>query len=120
MHVCIYSDLLFTVHLVNGPTEYEGRVEVYHNGVWGTACDNGWDLNDAQVVCNELDYGKATAAISDPLYGRGSTQIWLDNVNCDGTENTIGECSHRGWGHHYCYHWQYASVRCSSGDVLYL
>ena len=116
----MYSDLLFTVRLIDGPTKYEGRVEVFHNGEWGTVCNNGWDLNDAQVVCSELDYGKATAAILRAIYGQGSGQIWLDNVNCVGTEQTIGNCSHRGWGHHYCYHWKDVSVRCSSGDVLSL
>ena len=112
------SCVLVTVRLVNGSTIYEGRVEVYHNGEWGTVCDDGWDLNDAQVVCSELGYGYATAAVLHAFYGWGSGQIWLDDVNCVGTEVAIRNCSHNGWGLHNCYHGEDASVRCSSGDVI--
>ena len=77
------------VRLVDGPTKFEGRVEVNHNGIWGTVCDDGWDLNDAQVVCSELGYGQPVAARHGAFYGQGSGRIWLDNVNCVGTEGLL-------------------------------
>ena len=104
------------VRLVNGPTNFEGRVEVYYNGEWGTVCNDGWDLNDAQVVCSELGFGRAIVAAQNAFYGQGSGTIWLDNVNCIGTEFTIGDCSHNGWGVEDCSHSEDASVKCSASN----
>ena len=105
----------FTVRLVDGPTKYEGRVEVKYNGVWGTVCDDEWDLNDAQVLCTELGLAEAVAVGNNAFYGQGSGQIWLDDVNCTGTEETIVDCIHNGWGSHNCNHREDASVNCSAG-----
>ena len=88
-------------------------MEVYYNGEWGTVCDNGWDLNDAQVVCRQLDYGQAISAQSDVFYGRANGRIWLTNVNCTGRELVIGNCSHSEWGNvGSCSHSSDAGVRC--------
>ena len=106
-----------TVRLVNGPTKYEGRVEVYHNGEWGIVCGNGWDLNDAQVVCRELGFGPAIVATNRPLYGQSDDSVlWLNNVYCVGTESTIEDCSLNRWGYQYCSPYQYSSVLCSASD----
>ena len=43
-----------TVQLVGSDRDDEGRVEVCQNGEWGTVCNNGWDTNDARVVCRQL------------------------------------------------------------------
>ena len=42
------------VRLVNGNNSLEGRVEVCFNNVWGTVCDNRFDSDDAQVICNQI------------------------------------------------------------------
>ena len=106
---------LVIVRLVNGSTRYEGRVEVYHNGEWGTVCDDGWDLNDAQVVCNELGLGKA---VSSAYYGQGSGPIWLADLHCDGTEQTIENCIHLGWENHDCDHGYDVGVKCAASGML--
>ena len=110
--------IIIAVRLVNGSTQYEGRVEVYYNGEWGTVCDNGWHLNDAQVVCNELGVGRAIAAVHDAFYGQGSDKIWLTDVTCIGTELSIRNCSDDRWGFtsRSCNHSQDAGVQCTSGE----
>ena len=44
-----------SVRLV-GPSPLEGRLEVCIHGVWGTVCDRGFDVFDANVVCRQLAY----------------------------------------------------------------
>ena len=103
--------ILHTVRLADGDTPYEGRVEVLHEGHWGTICDDGWNEHAAEVICRSLGYG-AGEALWEAEFGEGSGPIWLDDVGCGGYEESIEECGHNGWSVNDCGHHEDAGVRC--------
>ena len=101
------------VRLVGGSLYNEGRVEVNYNGEWGTVCDDGWDDTDAGVVCRQLGFGTYGYSYNHAYFGQGSGQIWLDSVQCTGSESTLVSCVHLGFNiTRSCSHWEDAGVRC--------
>ena len=105
----------FLVKLVGGSSHYEGRVEVYYNGQWGTVCDDGWDHTDADVVCRQLGFGNNGYAYGSAYFGKGSGAILLDNVTCNGSESILANCGHLGISLiTTCSHVEDAGVRCYS------
>ena len=100
------------MRLVDGIHYYEGRIEVYYQGGWRTVCDDNWDLNDANVVCQQLGYPSASQAWWGAHFGPGSGPILLDEVSCSGSESDISDCRHDGWFNNDCGHGEDVGVTC--------
>ena len=99
---------------LNGSSKNKtGRVEIYNpNFGWGTVCDHSWYITESNVVCRQLGFTGANAVRNQAYYGKGSGPILLDNVQCNGYESYIWDCSHRGWNQHDCSHSEDAGVEC--------
>ena len=52
-------------------------------------------------------------------FGLGQGQIWLDDVQCNGNENSLHLCPHRGRGLHNCAHSEDAGVICLFGNCIF-
>ncbi|XP_072176361.1 uncharacterized protein [Diadema setosum] len=109
------------LRLVGGTDEHEGRVEILCDGVWGTACDWGWDTEEGNAVCRQLGYSSAASVYHDAHFGEGSGPIWLDHgIKCPTLDkNSLLECYHYPWGCHpadwdeSCGHDDDVGVRCA-------
>ncbi|NXG03251.1 DMBT1 protein, partial [Sakesphorus luctuosus] len=47
---------------------------------------------------------------------QGAGPIWLDDVTCAGTEEHLGQCQARPWGHNNCHHGEDAGVVCAGAS----
>jgi len=45
------------LRLAGSSQDREGRLEVYHDGLWGTVCDDLFDHVAASVACFQLGFG---------------------------------------------------------------
>ncbi|XP_062609505.1 uncharacterized protein LOC134271297 [Saccostrea cucullata] len=113
--ICDAGHQNISIRLVNGKVPNEGRVEVLYHGVWGTVCDDRFDSTNAKVVCRMLGFPTGNAeAVTGGRFGMGTGKIWLDNVDCNGGENSIAQCRHQVWGSNNCDHDEDVGVRCGS------
>ncbi|XP_078125364.1 galectin-3-binding protein A-like [Sander vitreus] len=97
-----------------GGSVSEGRVEIYHEGYWGTVCDDGWGMAEAQVVCRQLHFPGAKSVVIGKDYGKASGPIWLDDLTCKGTENHLLTCAFISWGTTDCSHKEDVGVICAT------
>ena len=82
------------------------------NNEWGTVCGETWGSADATVVCQQLGYPtqgqnqlETCTSCSHPSisylptdavafhFGNGNGQIYLNNVDCTGSESNLLNCS---------------------------
>lgn len=100
--------------------ESGGRMEVFHDGEWGTICNDEFDDKDAEVACRAM--GKSGGRVLGNRHslvtsGAKSSKIWLDNVRCVGNENSLFDCprgpANKAVGKHNCGHSEDIGVQCN-------
>ena len=114
------SHLELQVRLYGGDTYYQGGVEIYLNGTWGTICDDSWGIEEANVICRMLNFTEGALSTQCCGFYNGygvASQIWLDDVHCVGDEESIAECRHAGFGSHNCRHTEDVGVVCKHTPI---
>jgi hypothetical protein len=103
-----------------GGSQYKGRLEIKHGGVWGSICDDGWSVKNAQVACRQLLLGPPVLYLylrHQSFKEMNISRIWLDDVDCKGTEESLADCTHRDWGDMNCVHAEDVHIECSSPGI---
>jgi len=108
-----------------------GRLEVWFKGEWGTVCSDGFDDNDAWVVCKTLGFtggaklfsqgygmhhgSDASDVLGVAEIGRISNgPIWFDEIACTGFEQDFLDCPRPlGLNVHDCSHHQDVFMKCT-------
>ena len=75
--------------------EAQGLVAIYNKEFnrYEFICDEGWDLNDAHVICRMMGFPGASDASVRSQYGLPYLETAaMSNVQCTGTENSIFDC----------------------------
>lgn len=92
-------------------------MEVCYNDFWGTVCDNEWTDEDALVVCRDLGLSiHNSSALPNSEVVDGTGKIWLENVDCQGSESSLIMCNslERGIHKSFCAHSEDVGVQCFS------
>ena len=93
--------------------DYQGTVEFYNSkkNRFEYICDEGWDINDAHVVCHMLGFPGALDATLRSEYGEPTpSYASVSEVQCNGTEDSIYVCPHESVS--YCSKSRSAGVQC--------
>ena len=99
---------------------YKGRLEIKHNGVWGSICDDRWEGENAVVACKQLLLGPPVKSLylrAESYKELNISRIWLDDVECKGTEDKLSNCKFKGWGIENCFHSEDVHIECQRPGI---
>ncbi|XP_072042265.1 uncharacterized protein [Amphiura filiformis] len=83
------------VQLVGGDNARIGRLEFYIDQ-WYTVCDNGFGLDEAEVICRQLGHSTDHAVpVYDGPWADGTGKI-ANITNCPASGNTVDDCNYDG------------------------
>ncbi|XP_076088214.1 scavenger receptor cysteine-rich domain-containing protein DMBT1-like [Mytilus galloprovincialis] len=106
----VECQLLGDLRILSTSPLNKGRLEIYYEGEWGTVCDNQFENVDAEVACRQLGYCSGIMIPSKLVYD-GQGTIWLNDIDCLGSESKLLNCTHSVETSH-CHHSEDVGVHC--------
>ena len=101
------------MRLVGGNNVTSGRLELRHNGVWGSVCDDEFGVDEGGVVCRMLGLPGGVKIHTQAAYGEGQGPIWIKTIECYGNETSLKHCPGVAWEHnYYCKHSEDVGLEC--------
>ena len=82
--------------------------------------NNNYKNGDDIFLCDYrmIGYSDAACAVTSTYSWFRSlpslTRVWMNNVQCTGSEETLDRCSFAGWGNSYCSSSSYAGIVCAN------
>ncbi|WAR21590.1 L3BPA-like protein, partial [Mya arenaria] len=99
------------MRLSNGQSERDGRVELKVFDTWGTICENGFGLAEANVICHMIGFPPAQAVYGVDTYGQGTGPIFVDDLSCGQSDTHINNCTYVTYDD--CTHLHDVAVKCT-------
>ncbi|XP_056018025.1 neurotrypsin-like [Ostrea edulis] len=90
----------------------EGILQLNFANQWGTICDDGFDIVAANIACKQLGFPYGAEQVKN--FGRGTGQIWIDEISCLGNEKSILECRRNNFAAHDCTHAEDVGLICKT------
>ncbi|VDI25915.1 Hypothetical predicted protein [Mytilus galloprovincialis] len=99
------------LRITAGHAKNQGRLEINYRGEWGTVCGNHFGNVDAEVACKQPGY---CSGIMQPgnLIRHGKGAIWLNDVNCSGSESKLLDCNFNNVTIQCDHFWNDVSIHC--------
>ena len=76
-----------------GTSLREGSAEIQRDGNWWGICDTNLGASEANVLCHQLGYPKASKIFSELTRMPQNQRKFYTNVDCIGSEEILNDCS---------------------------
>ncbi|KAM7404253.1 hypothetical protein PAMP_011619 [Pampus punctatissimus] len=96
-----------------GNNPCEGYVKVYNENVWGYVGDKFWSRNTERVVCRSANCGEPVENSTEDVFQLTTNMIWLNEVNCSGSEKNIWDCQYPCWNCSFYQKLTVKKIKCS-------
>lgn len=100
-----------TVHSEDQPVV--GRLDIYHNGTWGTISKSGWSKSASDTVCRQLGLS-FTGQVSYKTFEQTEGKVWLQgsDLMCENNSTHIRDCKVNKWDCNGCRHVNDLAIAC--------